>query len=576
MKNWMKKLAALLCAMALAFTAAAPLAVAEEEIDVTELYKKRDVEAAWDEDEAIAVTLSGSTFEAPAGAAVTAEGNVLTISAEGTYLLSGEWNGQLRVDVDDEEKVRLILNGVTVVSESGPALWELCADKLILTLAEGTVNTFADKTAGSLEGDEIAAAIWAEDDLSINGSGSLQVTGTVKHGILSRADLIIAGGTISVTAEKDAIRGRNSVLILDGDITAVSGGDGITSTRTAKEDKGWIVIAGGTIRLTAGGGASEATSAVQSGWSRGRGDWGQSTTASDGVSSKGIKAETTLHIIGGEITIDSLDDALHADSVSISGGSLVMATGDDGIHADTTLAISGGTLSITRSCEGLEGRYVTISGGDISVTASDDGVNATEGGTDNSGWGGMFAAQDCSVTISGGNLYVNAEGDGLDSNGSVAVSGGFIRVEGPTNSGNAAIDYNGSFEVTGGTLITTGSSGMMQNVSASSGQAALLVSFNGTAGAGSEVVVTKQDGNQVASFQVTKQFQSLLITCPGLQQGDTVTVTVNGTSVYSGALTSTVNGNGGGMGGMGGGRGGHQGPGGNPWGERQGPGGRGR
>ena len=576
MKNLMKKLAALLCALALVFTAAALPAAAEEEIDVTELYKKRDVEAAWDEDEAIAVTLSGNAFEAPAGAAVTAEGSVLTISAEGTYLLSGVWNGQIRVDVDDEEKVRLILNGVTVESADGPALWELCADKLILTLAEGTVNTFIDHTAGSLEGDEIAAAIWAEDDLSINGSGSLQVTGSVKHGILSRADLIIAGGAISVTAEKDAIRGRNSVLILDGEITAVSGGDGITSTRTAKDDKGWIVIAGGTIRITAGGGAGEAASAVNNGWGRGWGDWGQSASTADGVSSKGIKAETSLSILGGEITIDSLDDALHADSVSVSGGTLSMATGDDGIHADTSLTIAGGTVSVTRSCEGLEGRYITIAGGDISVTASDDGVNATEGGTDNSGWGGMFAAQDCSVTISGGNLYVNAGGDGLDSNGSIRISGGFTRVEGPTDSGNASVDYNGSCEVTGGTLIATGAAGMMQNVSACSGQAALLAAFSGTAGAGSEVVVTKQDGTTVASFTAAKSFQSVLITCPELQQGDTVTVTVNGTSVYSGALTSTVNGNGGGMGGFGGGRGGQQGPGGNPWGERQGPGGRGR
>ena len=98
------------------------------------------------------------------------------------------------MEVPEDEKVRLILNGVTIVSGEGPAVYEKQADKLIVTLAEGTVNTLTDGPMITDEDDTIGAALYAEDDLSINGTGSLIVNGTEKHGIQSKADLIIADG----------------------------------------------------------------------------------------------------------------------------------------------------------------------------------------------------------------------------------------------------------------------------------------------------------------------------------------------------------------------------------------------
>ena len=129
-----------------------------------------------------------------------------------------------------------------IVSPEGPAIYEQQADKLIITLAEGTENSLTDGSPVTDEDDTIGTALYAEDDLSINGQGTLTVNGTQKHGIQSKADLIIAGGAITVTAVTDGVRGRNSVLVLDGVLGITCGGDGITATRTDAEFDQQIVI----------------------------------------------------------------------------------------------------------------------------------------------------------------------------------------------------------------------------------------------------------------------------------------------------------------------------------------------
>ena len=552
MKAILKKMTALLCALALPLCGAAPAGA--EGVDVTSLYKKKDVTSTWEESEAVAVTLQGTAYTAEDEGNISAGSGVLTFTGEGTWVLSGEWDGQIAVNASEDEKVRLILNGVTVTSPSGPALYESCSDKLILTLAEGTVNTFTDAAAVTVEEDEIAAAIYAEDDLSVNGAGTLVVNGNVKHGLLSRADLIIAGGVYEIHAKNDAIRGRNSVLVLDGDITIDTEGDGITSTRSGKDDKGWVVIAGGSISILAGGGAAQSASSAGSGWSRGWDDW--STASDDTPSTKGIKAETDLTILDGEITIDSLDDALHGVNVTVAGGRLTLATGDDGIHADETLTISGGVTEITTSYEGLEGQSIALSGGEVNLTSTDDGVNATAGSGTAGGFGkgGFNQVEDAQIIITGGILHMNAGGDGVDSNGNVLMTGGTVTVSGPTNSGNASVDYNGDFTLTGGTLLATGASGMMQNLTSVSGQAALLITLNSTQAAGSQVVVTDGNGTTLLSYAPEKPYQTVLVTSPEIQVGSTITVTCGGEQVYQATVSQSMEGSGSGWGGWGGGR----------------------
>ena len=193
--------------------------------------------------------------------------------------------------------------------------------------------------------------------------------------------------------------------------------------------------------------------------------WNEGNSDKSEGSAKGIKADNEVIIKGGNITISSYDDAIHANNdeeletgdvpfgnVTISGGTIQIATSDDGVHADGTLTISGGKLSITKCYEGLEGNIVEISGGDISVIASDDGVNAK-------------AASGTGITISGGKLYVYAGGDGLDANSktqyeAILFSGGEVVVI-STGNADSSIDSEKGYRYTGGKVIAIGRSGGM-------------------------------------------------------------------------------------------------------------------
>lgn len=280
--------------------------------------------------------------------------------------------------------------------------------------------------------------------------------------------------------------------------------------------------------------------------------------ATDTVSTKGLKAGTSLTILGGSFTMDCADDAFHTNgNLTVSGGSASIQTGDDAFHADNALTISDGDIDISTSYEGLEGLTVTVSGGDINVVASDDGVNAA-GGADQSGLGGngqdQFAAESgVFITISGGNLTLNAGGDGLDSNGDLTISGGTVYVSTKDGSADSALDYNGNASITGGTMIGIGSSGMAQNFGDTSTQGAILLSVDAQA-AGSTISISDSTGNVLASWEAPQAFSSVVISCPGLEADGTYTVTA-GTSSTEVTLDGFLYGSGGMNHGMGGNRG---------------------
>ena len=524
--------------------------VAEEAFDLTALYKNKDVDASWSPSEAEVIDLGALA------------GNLLTITAKGDYVLSGSFAGQIVVEVPEEDKVRLILNGVSITSPQGPAIYEKQADKLIITLAEGTENILTDGPAITDGDDTIGAALYAEDDLSINGGGSLTVNGTQKHGIQSKADLILADGQLTVTAQTDGIRGRNSVLVLGGKISVTAGGDGITSTRDDQAGKGWIVLAGGNTSILTGEGAGEVKYSGKGGFG-GRGGWGgwsSSSTSSASVSQKGVKAATELTVIGGSYSLNCADDGLHAAQVTVNGGSLSLLSGDDGIHADSDLLISGGLIAIDQCYEGLEGTNVTVSGGEISITASDDGINAS-GGSDQSGFGGRWGNDRFSggsggmLTISGGTTYVNAGGDALDSNGSISIQGGLIGLWAATSTGEGAIDFNGSGIVSGGTLIVASTGGVMQDTAQLSGQSMMALSAAGTQSGAIQLL--DGSGNELGTFAPSNAFDTVLVSSDQLAEGAACALLVNGQQLYAGAMTGSLNAAGSGygaFGGFGGGR----------------------
>lgn len=575
-----------------------------------------DKDIGYSESDAVTIAFDGSTAEISGSGADCADG-VLNITAEGTYILSGSFDGRIIVD-SKKSDIRLVLDGANVKSVGGPALYVRKASKVTLTLEEGSENSFSDSSDYSQAEENADAAVFSKADLTINGSGSLSISGNYKHGAVSKDNLAITGGEISVESVSTAVSGKDSVKISDGIIDINAGTNGMTSTNSEEADKGVVALSGGSISITAGGdgidaensllidggdivintgGGSENASTKSDGsvnenwgkWDRGGRmnadgnpppDMPQddtftpaayvstsAETESSESSAKGLKAGGSVIISGGTVTIDSSDDSVHSNGiVDISSGTLTASSGDDGIHADSDLSISGGTVDIKKSCEGIEGLNISVSGGEISVVSSDDGFNAA-GGSDTGmenrpGMNGFAQTQDGEsvlLEISGGTVFVNAEGDGLDSNGNLLISGGDIIVEGPQTSGNGALDYGEmgcTAQITGGRIIALGSSGMSVGFGDGSTQYNVLHNFSSTASSGSEFTVTDESGKVIMSYTPTKSYQSAVFSCPELSDGDYTVSAGEQSEQITLSSVCTSNGGGFGGGGMHGGRGG--------------------
>ena len=274
-------------------------------------------------------------------------------------------------------------------------------------------------------------------------------------------------------------------------------------------------------------------------------DTAETSDSDSSTSTKGIKADGALQILGGDYNINSADDAFHTNStLEIRDGNMEIATGDDGMHADDALVISDGDINITESYEGIEGLTITIDGGNISIVSSDDGLNAA-GGADFSGFGGMgtdmFASNDdIWIEINGGYLYVLAGGDGVDSNGNLTINGGEVYIDGPSDGGNSAIDYgdNAAAYINGGTVVAVGSSDMVEAFDDSSEQAVMSVSVS-AGSAGDEIKLLDSDGNELISFTAAKTYDAVIISTADLAQGETYTL-VTGDNETTVEMTSSV------------------------------------
>lgn len=561
-------------------------------IDILDLdFSGRELSGEWDKDEEIVITANDSTVEIDGSGAKLADG-LLTISKEGVYVISGTLTDVcIYVNVTKQEKVQLVLKDVELTNSTGPAIVIEEADKMFITVPEGAKAVISDGESykGLAVTENWDGVIFSRADLCLNGQGELTITGAYKHGVVSKDDLVITGLTLTVNAASTALDGKDCVKASGADITVNAGKNGIRSDNDKDADRGFVYLQECTVTVDAGKDAVEAENAIITEDTilnilSGGGQTNSVRYAAED-SWKGLKAGD-IRLTGGSCFIDARDDAIHANrSIFITSGSFEIASGDDGIHADQALTIEGGDIRITASYEGLEASVLTITGGFIDVTASDDGLNAagqaegTQAGTQRGR--GMMSNGVGEIIISGGYTLVNAQGDGIDSNNSIAVSGGVTLVSGPVRSGNAAFDYDGSATVTGGVLIAAGPSGMAQNFSQAENQGAVFLAFSQQAG-GSSIALVDGQGQIVAAYTPKNTYQSVVITTPGLQINQQYTLVAGadipadaygftdggsatgGTDVAAIDMTSAIYGGGYGMHGNPGG-----GPGGNPGGGKQ-------
>lgn len=374
-----------------------------------------DLDVGYDENSAGTVSFADGKAEV-SGSGSQAEGAVVTISASGEYVVSGECSdGRIIINADKNAEIQLIFKGLELTcSDNAPVLISN-ADKVIITLEDGTDNVLTDGSSYALSGDENTdGCIFSKADLTINGSGSLTVNGNYKHGIVSKDDLVIADGKISVKAVKTALEGKDCVKISGGKTALDAGSNGIRSTNDEEEDKGYVSISGGEVSIECG--------------------------------SVAVSAVTFISAEGGSVSAVCGDDGLRSlGDISLSGADITIDSGDDAVNADNDITISAGSVSIMNSHEGFEAKTVTIDGGEISITAEDDGINCSGNKDDEDT--GSAAQEGVCLTVNGGVLRVTSNGDGLDSNGDLIFNGGEVYLSVTENEENSALDCRGEKKI---------------------------------------------------------------------------------------------------------------------------------
>ena len=331
-------------------TQAAALTATEsktEETAASELFSKRDLSGDYDASEALAITLTGSSAQADSDA-VQISGSTVTITAEGTYLLTGTLeNGSVIVDVSKEEKVQLVLDGVTIHSETFAAVYVRQADKVFITLAEGSTNVLSNGgTFTQIDDSNVDAVIFSRDDLTLNGSGTLQISSPGGHGIVGKDEVTITGGTYQIAAANHAISGKDSIAISGGSFALAAYKDGLHSENDDDDTLGNITITGGDFVIQVYDDAIHATCQLQI-------DGG----SFDITAAEGLEA-TFIQINDGVINIQASDDGINAarkssaciPTVEFNGGTvtIVMGAGDtDGVDSNGNIIVNGGVINVT-------------------------------------------------------------------------------------------------------------------------------------------------------------------------------------------------------------------------------------
>lgn len=339
-------------------------------LDTSDLFSKRDLSQSPDLSDAKYITLQSN--------------NDVNISEEGIYVITGNVeNSTIKIDADDESKIQIILDNANIVNEDSPAIYVKSADKVFVTTTDST-NNLEVSGAYVADGDiNLDAVIFSKSDITLNGTGSINIISVEGNGISGKDDLKITGGTYSITSAKDSIEANDSIRIYDGEINIKTDKDGIHSENDDDIDSGYVYIQGGTINIEAGDDAIYGNSIIQI-------DGG---TINIPTSVEGIES-TYIQINGGNIDVYATDDGINAAQksngtilIEVNGGNINVEVGSgdtDGFDSNGDIYINGGTISVTaRSAFDPSGKAV-LNGGTVTV----NGEVVTEIGESMMGPGG--------------------------------------------------------------------------------------------------------------------------------------------------------------------------------------------
>ena len=475
-----------------------------QETTESAVFTNRDLDASYSEVESIAIVLNGNDISCNSGN-VSVSGSTATINKEGTYLLSGTLaDGSIIVDADKSEKVQLVLNGVSIHSQTTAPIYIRQADKVFVTLAAGTQNSLSNGGSFAVDGDtNIDSVIFSKDDLTLNGTGLLSITSPGGHGIVSKDSLRLTGGSYAMDVSGHGLCGKDEVSIAEGTFDIIAGKDGIHAENSEDADAGFVYLENGTYRITASGDGISASGSCQivdgdytittgggsenvqqhtsdQGFGRGQKNGSVPTDRpqldSQDFPERGTGGKGGMGGMGGKGTdlmnqqptngqnttapIEETDTVstkgIKAGSLTIAGGSLHVDSADDSLHSNSDLILLGGTFEIASGDDGIHAdETVTVASGSVNITQSYEGIEGQH------------------VVIQGGDITLKATDDGLNAAGGMDGSGFGRRTDTFTTSGDTpsivisggtvyisasgdGIDANGIIEMTGGHVTVCG------------------------------------------------------------------------------------------------------------------------
>lgn len=288
-------------------------------------------DAAWDSQRATKIVCAGDGAEIRGNGAYESDGNIY-LTYPGDYVLSGELSdGSVIISANKEDVFRILLDGAALHCEDNAAFRIEQANKVYLTLADGSQNQISSGASYTEEAvvGKIDGALYSRDDLAINGSGSLEISTAYQHALVCNDNLSIVGTHLDLTAIQDGIHVNDSVRIAGADITIQAGDDGITVSNEKETD--------------------------------------------------------TFYMESGSVSIPSCYEGIEASDITISGGRIDISPRDDGINAGgsadgSIIRITGGDISIVNAtgmdADGLDSNgEIEISGGNLFISLKGDGGN---------------------------------------------------------------------------------------------------------------------------------------------------------------------------------------------------------
>ncbi len=486
------------------------------------------------------------------------------IKSKGTYTFTG-LTAPITVNAGKNDAVELILNDVEINCDGRAAINIVEADKVIITLLDGSENIFTVSGAFD-ENDSANAAIFSKSDLVFSGGGSLTINNPYGHGVEGNDGIEIIGGNYTVSASGHGFEANDYISVTDGSFNITSKKDGFHAENTDDSQKGYITVKNGSFNIfssldgisassyvTLEGGSFDITAG--SGDNADLPDMGQMPELPEGMEMpdmgqmpelpegmempergqmpEGMERPDRGQMGGGrgqggirpdmqwdtQINADSNTDSMKGIKVggvlTVNGGTYTINSEDDCLHSNSDIKVTGGAFTLSTGDDAFHAdANLSFTDGSITVNSS---YEALEGE---------------SIDIHGGVFVTVSSDDGLNAAGGADSSGfgfrgdmfgsadSYINITGgdlTLNANGDGIDSNGSLSVSGGTVTVLGP--------LSGGDAPVDWQISGDISGGTVVAVG--NSSMASNFDTATQGSVFLVLDSYVDGGKTVQVTDN-------------------------------------------------